>query len=79
MPAQWFISGKGRFDWYYKRMLLMAEYVHEADPDIIVFQEIRYDETLGDPTHRFQLQHLAELLPEYQYAYQVIVVMEAEG
>ena len=74
MPALWFISGQPRFEWYYKRMQLMAEYVREADPDIIVFQEIRYDETLGDPTHRFQLQHLAELLPAYQYAFQVSVV-----
>ena len=73
MPATWFISGKPRFEWYYKRMLLMAEYIHENDPDIIVFQEIRYDETLGDETHRFQLHHLTDLLPEYQYVYQVII------
>lgn len=79
MPASWFISGKPRFDWYYKRMRLMAEYVREADPDIIVFQEIRYDETLGNPTHRFQLQHLAELLPAYQYAFQVGVGSERDN
>ena len=79
MPASWFISGKPRFDWYYKRMRLMAEYVRGADPDIIVFQEIRYDETLGNPTHRFQLQHLAELLPAYQYAFQVGVGSERDN
>lgn len=71
MPATWFISGKPRFDWYYKRMKLMSEYVLENDPDIIVFQEIRYDETLGSYEHRFQLRHLTELLPGYQYVYQV--------
>lgn len=71
MPATWFISGKPRFDWYYKRMKLMSEYVLENDPDIIVFQEIRYDETLGNYEHRFQLRHLTELLPGYQYVYQV--------
>ena len=64
MPATWFISGKPRFEWYYKRMLLMAEYIHENESDIIVFQETRYDETLGDETHRFQLHHLTYLLPE---------------
>lgn len=71
MPATWFISGAPRFEWYYKRMKLMAEYILENDPDIIVFQEIRYDETLGDPDHRFQLRHLSDLLPMYQYVYQV--------
>lgn len=49
----------------------MSEYVLENDPDIIVFQEIRYDETLGSYEHRFQLRHLTELLPGYQYVYQV--------
>ena len=72
MPATWFITGKPRFEWYYKRMQLMARYIREADPDVAVLQEIRYDETLGDEHHRFQLQHLAELLPEYQYIFQVV-------
>ena len=51
MPATWFISGAPRFNWYYKRMRLLSEYVRQADPDIIVFQEIRYDEIYG--TMRF--------------------------
>ena len=71
MPASWFISGSPRFDWFYKRMQLMAANLRAADPDIIVLQEIRYDETLGDARHRFQLRHLVELLPNYQYIFQV--------
>ena len=78
MPATWFISGAPRFNWYYKRMRLLSEYVRQADPDIIVFQEIRYDETLGDVTHCFQLQHLVELLPAYQYVFQVNVWSPAD-
>ena len=38
MPASWFISGNPRFDWFYKRMQLMAANIRAADPDIIVLQ-----------------------------------------
>ena len=70
MPATWFLTGEPRFTWYYKRMRLMSKYIREANPDVVVLQEIRYDETLGDHTHRFQLSHLADLLPGLQYVYQ---------
>ena len=70
MPATWFISGPPRFEWYAKRMRLMAQYLRQEAPDIVVFQEIRYDETLGDAPQRLQLAHLAQLLPEYQYVFQ---------
>ena len=70
MPATWFISGPPRFVWYAKRMRLMAHYLRQEAPDIVVFQEIRYDETLGDAPQRLQLAHLAQLLPEYQYVFQ---------
>ena len=79
MPASWFISGNPRFDWFYKRMQLMAANIRAADPDIIVLQEIRYDETLGDERRRFQLRHLTELLPDYQYIFQVVLDRVFEG
>lgn len=79
MPASWFITGERRFDWFYKRMQLMAANLRAADPDIIVLQEIRYDETLGDQRRRFQLRHLTELLPDYQYIFQVAFDRVFEG
>lgn len=51
-------------------MRLMSKYIRAANPDVVVLQEIRYDETLGDHDHRFQLSHLADLLPGMQYVYQ---------
>jgi hypothetical protein len=57
--------------WAY-RVKQLASHILKSAPVIIGFQEMRYDaqnspSELGAP---FQVRHLADLLPKYQYVYQ---------
>ncbi|KAK8803204.1 hypothetical protein WA158_000898 [Blastocystis sp. Blastoise] len=69
-PPIWFLQGERRWKWYMYRMSLMAKYVKDCSPDIIVFQEVRYDEGIGPSKGHSQIDHITHLLPEYQYVYQ---------
>lgn len=39
-------------------------------PDIVAFQEVRLDTTIGPPTQHAQVTHLAQRLPGYNYVFQ---------
>jgi hypothetical protein len=43
--------------------------VLQHEPDVIGFQEVRYDMNSDFPQQRFQVTHLAERLPGYQFIY----------
>lgn len=54
--------------------------VKKLKPDVIGFQEVRYDQSATPFRDRyFQVSHLAELLPEYQYVYQPAMVYLEHG
>jgi len=67
-PAPWAVEHKKskRKVWYKKRLKHLAGIVRESMPDIVGFQEVRYDASF----FRSQARQLADLLPEYQFVYQ---------
>lgn len=69
-PPTWLVRDKNqRFDLYGKRMDLLGKTVTDVSPMIVAFQEVRYDEALGNPGDHFQMQHIVDRIgPEYQYA-----------
>ncbi|TDH72395.1 hypothetical protein CCR75_002750 [Bremia lactucae] len=65
------VYGAGRrWKQYVKRLDHLVQFVHEAQADIIGFQEVRYDGVFGEPGNHAQVKHLADRLPGYQYVYQ---------
>lgn len=70
-PPRWlWPNPRRRWDLYRSRMDHLTGIVKSEDPDVIGFQEVRYDSTLAYPTQHAQIEHLAERLPGYQYVYQ---------
>ncbi len=55
-----------------ERVQLLAEHVLRHQPAVIGFQEMRYDASASPPQlgAPFQVRHLADRLPAYQYIYQ---------
>lgn len=61
-----------RISRYNKRIELLVDVIRKADPDIIGFQEVRYDSNTntnggvdGSPASRFQLQHILNHLNKH--------------
>ena len=70
-PPTWLVRDKNhRFDLYSKRMDLLGKTVTDVSPMIVAFQEVRYDEALGNAGDHFQMQHVVDRIgKEYQYVW----------
>ncbi|XP_060072528.1 uncharacterized protein LOC132552378 [Ylistrum balloti] len=62
------LSGKDKH--YVKRIEYFGEVVTRSTPDIIGFQEVRYEYSKGGQLGPNQVQHLADMLEGYQFVFQ---------
>ena len=70
-PPPW-LYGRPQDRWakYLQRMELLAAQLRDEAPDVIAFQEVRFDTSLGADGQHSQLRHLLKLLPGFQYVWQ---------
>ncbi|OWF46666.1 uncharacterized protein LOC110455435 isoform X2 [Mizuhopecten yessoensis] len=62
------LSGKEKH--YVKRIQYLGEVVARSKPDIIGFQEVRYEYSKGGQLGPSQVQHLVDMLEGYQFVFQ---------
>ncbi|XP_069139671.1 uncharacterized protein [Argopecten irradians] len=55
---------------YVKRIKSFGEVLAKSKPDIIGFQEVRYEYSKGGQLGPCQVQHLADMLEDYQFVFQ---------
>ncbi|XP_059176562.1 uncharacterized protein LOC131956157 [Physella acuta] len=55
---------------YPQRLSSIIKLLHKAKPDIIGFQEIRFENHLGESLGPSQMDHLVFKMPEYQFVFQ---------
>ena len=72
-PPHWvYESRRERVDRYGERMDLLCQYIVEANPDIVAFQEVRFDSGMVDTKtgkSNFQMKHLSARLQEHGYSH----------
>ncbi|XP_041369263.1 uncharacterized protein LOC121383350 [Gigantopelta aegis] len=61
---------------YQARIKHLTKVVIEHQPDIIVFQEVRFETGRGGKLGPSQVQHLSKMLPAYQFVYHPAQVMD---
>ena len=67
-PPHWvYPDRRDRFQRYNTRMDLLAKYIKDASPDIIGFQEVRFDGGVVAEGGPYQMKHLIDRLPEYTH------------
>ncbi|GFO04975.1 rxlr-like protein [Plakobranchus ocellatus] len=71
----WNFNSYQHKDQYAQRVERMKKLLAQAQPDIVGFQEVRFEQPAGEELGPNQVEHLVSALPGYQFVYQPAQLM----